>query len=132
MHQQQHVPTAGALAVHTSAFSSLPARPPTYPCGAGKATGLRQLLGQLPSAVFQKSLPGRKFTVGQRAGTFVKLGLEYSLGKTAAGGGWWVGGCKSNCCATGRMRLHRARMLCCAGRHCVLSLSSSGADPKPC
>lgn len=42
-------------------------------------SGLKRLLGRLPSAVFEKSTPGRKFTPANRAGTFVKLGLEYSL-----------------------------------------------------
>ena len=60
--------------------------PPCAHAPAGAATsGLKRLLGRLPSAVFEKSSPGRKFTVAHRAGTFVKLGLEYSLGECGAG-----------------------------------------------
>ncbi|KAI3433810.1 hypothetical protein D9Q98_003614 [Chlorella vulgaris] len=52
---------------------------------AASATGLKKLLGRLPSAVFQKSLPGRRFTILERGGTFVKLGLEYSLAGIVCG-----------------------------------------------
>ncbi len=45
-------------------------------------SGLKRYLGGLPSAVFQKSQPGRKWGVGDRAATYVKLGLEYSLGES--------------------------------------------------
>ena len=34
--------------------------------------------------MFEKSSAGRRFTVLDRAGTFVKLGLEYSLGEPGA------------------------------------------------
>lgn len=56
---------------------SYPLRPPTP---AAKATGLRAFLNGLPSAVFEASSPGRRFGLGQRAATYIKLGLEYSLG----------------------------------------------------
>lgn len=50
-------------------------------CCAESLSGLKRLLNRLPSAVFEKSMPGRKFTLGDRATTYVKLGLEYSLGE---------------------------------------------------
>lgn len=58
---------------------------PVYPCPLASisfpaVSGLKRYLGGLPSAVFQKSQPGRKWGVGDRAATYVKLGLEYSLG----------------------------------------------------
>lgn len=68
--------------------------PPPLPAEA--VSGLKRLLGRLPSAVFEKSAPDRKFGLADRAGTFVKLGLEYSLGAWLLGGEcvgvWcWVG-----------------------------------------
>lgn len=50
------------------------------PIPACAASGLKRYLGGLPSAVFQKSMPDRKWGVADRAATYVKLGLEYSLG----------------------------------------------------
>ncbi|PSC75317.1 saccharopine dehydrogenase [Micractinium conductrix] len=47
--------------------------------------GLRKLLNRLPSAVFEKSGSGRRFTALDRAGTYVKLGLEYSLAGITCG-----------------------------------------------
>ena len=52
------------------------------PCALPAVSGLKRYLGGLPSAVFQKSQPGRKWGVGDRAATYVKLGLEYSLGES--------------------------------------------------
>ncbi|KAL4432467.1 hypothetical protein ABPG77_001766 [Micractinium sp. CCAP 211/92] len=48
-------------------------------------SGLKRLLNRLPSAVFEKSMPGRRFTLGDRATTYVKLGLEYSLAGIVCG-----------------------------------------------
>ncbi|KAI7841113.1 hypothetical protein COHA_005338 [Chlorella ohadii] len=52
---------------------------------AQAVSGLKRYLGGLPSAVFQKSQPGRKWGVGDRAATYVKLGLEYSLAGIVCG-----------------------------------------------
>ncbi|KAL4437045.1 hypothetical protein ABPG75_004184 [Micractinium tetrahymenae] len=48
-------------------------------------SGLKRLLNRLPSAVFEKSMPGCKFAVGDRVATYVKLGLEYSLAGIVCG-----------------------------------------------
>lgn len=56
-------------------------RPPPTLVRAESLSGLKRLLNRLPSAVFEKSMPGRRFTLGDRATTYVKLGLEYSLGE---------------------------------------------------
>lgn len=49
------------------------------------AGGLRRWASQLPSAVFEKSTAGRKFSVRDRIGCYVARGLEYSLAGIACG-----------------------------------------------
>jgi hypothetical protein len=45
----------------------------------------RQWSSQLPSAVFEKSRPDKKYTFGDRAGCYVARGLEYALAGIACG-----------------------------------------------
>jgi hypothetical protein len=46
---------------------------------------LRQWWKQLPSAVFEKSRPDKKYTFGDRVGCYVARGLEYALAGMACG-----------------------------------------------
>lgn len=48
-------------------------------------SGLRRWSSQLPSAVFERSQPGKKFTLSDRAGCYVARGLEYSLAGMVCG-----------------------------------------------
>ena len=62
-------------------WASASSRRRRHPAAAG-AGGLRKLLGRLPSAVFERGTAARPFTPLDRAATYVKLGLEYSLGQS--------------------------------------------------
>lgn len=80
--RQPHAAAVPGQADACRAAHCLPLFSPAPPLPtAGKAGGLRAFLGTLPSAVFEASSPGRRFGLGQRAATYVKLGLEYSLGE---------------------------------------------------
>jgi hypothetical protein len=46
---------------------------------------LRQWSANLPSAMFEKSRPDKKYTVGDRLGCYVARGLEYALAGMACG-----------------------------------------------
>ena len=46
---------------------------------------LRQWSANLPSAMFEKSRPDRKYTLGDRVGCYVARGLEYALAGMACG-----------------------------------------------
>ena len=63
-----------------TSFADVHILPLAPPAASTAVSGLKRYLGGLPSAVFQKSLPDRKWGVADRAATYVKLGLEYSLG----------------------------------------------------
>lgn len=54
------------------------------PRSAG-ATGLKGYLGRLPSAMFEASQRGRKYTLPDRAACWVVKALEYSLAGIACG-----------------------------------------------
>ena len=48
-------------------------------------SGLRRWSSRLPSAMFERSQPGRKYSLSDRAGCYVARGLEYSLAGMACG-----------------------------------------------
>ena len=49
------------------------------------ATGIRRWASQLPSAVFEKSSAGRRYTLSDRLGCYVARAMEYSLAGMACG-----------------------------------------------
>lgn len=49
------------------------------------ASGLRRWASQLPSAVFEKSGAGRRYTLSDRVGCYVARAMEYSLAGMACG-----------------------------------------------